>query len=204
MASVDVDFFALMGKWVSTMLERQSAEEMLMSSAASLRSLLDNSPSIITRSDRENRIEFIRVPGFDSAALNALIGQSFLIFVPETFHEMVMHALEQVFDKRTTTIQYETSSIDPNDGTLHWDVTSAAPIIEDGQVVSALLVSNDITERKKTEEKVQALLEAIPDMLFQVNTQGVFLDFKAAKHSCRHVSHGALNKRPAPFIKEPI
>lgn len=180
-ANTDRDFFSLMGKWVSTMLERKFAEEQVRASEANLRLILDNTPVVITKSDRDCRIEFTRVPGVDVALLEPLVGQNYLTFMPEEFHPVARNAVRQVFDEQIT-VQYESNTIDPRDGTQHWYLTNVAPIIENGRVVSALLVNNDITERKQAEEKIQALLEAIPDMLFQINTEGIFLDFKAAKN----------------------
>lgn len=180
-ANADRDFFSLMGKWVSTMLERKFAEELLRTSEANLRSILDNTPAVITRSDRDCRIEFTRVPGVDVKLLEPLVGQNFLDFMPTEFHAQVRSKIQHVFDTQMST-QYESNSIDPRDGTQHWYITNVAPIIENGRVISALLINNDITDRKLAEEKIQALLDAIPDMLFQINTDGIFLDFKAAKN----------------------
>jgi len=180
-ADTDRDFFSLMGKWVSTMLERKFAEEQMRASEANLRLILDNTPVVITKSDRDCRIEFTRVPGVDVALLEPLVGQSYLNFMPEEFHPVARNAVRQVFDEQIT-VQYESNTIDPRDGNQHWYLTNVAPIIENGRVVSALLVNNDITERKQAEVKIQALLEAIPDMLFQINIEGIFLDFKAAKN----------------------
>lgn len=179
-ANTDRDFFSLMGKWVSTMLERKFAEEKLYTSELNLRSILDNSPSIIIKINSEYRVEFLRVPGFDVKLLEPLIGQSILSFSPEKYHGIMSTELRRLFTEQCN-VYYETKALDSNDGKEHWYVTNGAPIIENGEVVSALLVSSDITERKQAEEKIQALLEAIPDMLFQINTEGIFLDFKAAK-----------------------
>lgn len=172
-SGVDQDFFVLMGQWVSTMLERKLAESRLRTSEASLRSILDNSPAIITRANRECFIEFTRVPGVEPALLETVIGQNFLDFMPEEFHDLARQSIKRVFNEKVT-VQYETSSIDPRDGSIHWYVTSVAPIIEDDEVVSALLVNNDITERKQLEEKIhtsekiyRSTASNVPGIMFQ-------------------------------------
>ena len=57
---------------------------------------------------------------------------------------------------------------------------------EDGQPIRMLAVIQDITERKQVEEalresenRAQAMLKAIPDLMFRLDRQGVFLDYKA-------------------------
>ncbi|HWQ19925.1 MAG TPA: histidine kinase N-terminal 7TM domain-containing protein, partial [Methanotrichaceae archaeon] len=44
-----------------------------------------------------------------------------------------------------------------------------------------LYIFEDVTERKRTEEAKSALLAAIPDMMFRLSSEGVFLDFSAHK-----------------------
>ncbi|MBD2040450.1 PAS domain S-box protein [Microcoleus sp. FACHB-672] len=62
------------------------------------------------------------------------------------------------------------------------------PIVENGVPVGAVLVFFDITERKRAEISLtrseannRALVNAIPDLMFRLNKEGTFLDFKAAK-----------------------
>ncbi len=174
--SIDQDFFILMGQWVSTMLERELAEMRLRNSEEELRSIINNSPVVITKADRDCRIEFTRMPGVDAALLEPIIGQNFLDFMPEEYHAVARSAIERAFDEQITT-QYESSAIDPRDNTAHWYITNIAPIIQEGRVVSALLINNDITERKQTEEVIQqnqAQMRQIADSL-----NGAIYEFSA-------------------------
>ncbi|TVR22616.1 MAG: PAS domain S-box protein [Anaerolineaceae bacterium] len=170
----DREFFELMAQWVSMMLERQIAETRLQASEANFRSILDNSPSVITRADRDGLIEFIRIPEIDDITLlEPIVGQSLIDFVAEDHRPVVHNALRRVFTENIPT-QYEAESISPDDGSMRWHVTNVAPIIEGDEVVSALLISSDITERKRAEEQLKrrdAILQAVAisyDKLFQV------------------------------------
>lgn len=159
-SAADRDFFSLMGRWVSLTLERKLALEELSISEANMRSLFDNTPAIITKVDRECRVEFIRVPGVDADLLMPFIGQSFLSLIPSEYHATAQDALAQMFAERRN-VQYETISVDPRDGLEHWYSTTAAPIIEGDDVTAALLISTDISERKQAERQIQAQNEAL-------------------------------------------
>jgi PAS domain S-box-containing protein len=57
---------------------------------------------------------------------------------------------------------------------------------EDGTVAYAAVVNHDITARKRDEEvlresesRAKAMLQAIPDLMFRLDSQSVFLDYKA-------------------------
>ena len=74
---------------------------------------------------------------------------------------------------------------DERDG--HWMVNRLHPILNaDGRVARLAIYSRDITERKRAEEllrvsesRAQAMLRAIPDLMFRMDRQGIFLDYRA-------------------------
>ncbi len=158
--SEDRDLLLLLAQWVSTMLDRKFAEDQLRSSEASLRSIIASSPAIITRTNRDCLIEFTHVPGVDPELLKPLIGQSFIDFMPAEFHDLARSQVAYVFAHQTNA-QYESSALNPLDGLQHWYNTNIAPVIEDGQVVSALLVNIDITERRSMEESLRLNARAV-------------------------------------------
>ena len=73
------------------------------------------------------------------------------------------------------------------DGSEFWVELSIAPIAnEEGVYTHLLSIQRDISDRKKadaalrdSEGRNQALLNAIPDLMFRLNHQGEFLDFRA-------------------------
>lgn len=77
------------------------------------------------------------------------------------------------------------------DGSLTWVSVSKIPLHDStGEVIGVLCTYEDITERKyaeealfKSEARNRALLNAIPDLMFRISKEGVFLDYKAEKDS---------------------
>lgn len=75
------------------------------------------------------------------------------------------------------------------DGTTFTAMVTDSPVYDqEGRIIGIIGVSFDLTERKRaeealrrSEEKNRALLNAIPDMMFQLRRNGTLLDFKKAK-----------------------
>ena len=72
------------------------------------------------------------------------------------------------------------------DGTEKWGITHKMPLRNlRGKIVGTFGLSIDITERKKieqalkeSEEYTKSILTAIPDLIFILDSKGIFLDFK--------------------------
>lgn len=77
----------------------------------------------------------------------------------------------------------------PGSGDLIWLLVNADPMLApDGTVRQVICTFSDISERQRMEEALRqseqrhrALLDAIPDLILQVNADGVYLDVKPAK-----------------------
>jgi PAS domain S-box-containing protein len=89
------------------------------------------------------------------------------------------------------------------DGT-EFPVSLATSIIHDdqGNVVAVMGIATDITERRRVEEALReseryarALLDAIPEMMFRLDRDGTYLDFKAKKEDLYFQDATILGKR---------
>ena len=85
-------------------------------------------------------------------------------------------------------IQYEVDVLDARDRVATIDFSLKPVRDETGQVVLLIFEGRDITDYKQAESALQAsvarncaLLEAIPDEIFRVTRDGIYLDWKAAK-----------------------
>lgn len=85
--------------------------------------------------------------------------------------------------------------------------TSFTPLKnEKGEIYGASVLSTDITELKrvsedllKSQNKFKAILNAVPDLIFVVSSEGVFLDYHTSE-----VSTTPLVASPEEFIGQPI
>ena len=77
-------------------------------------------------------------------------------------------------------------SVSPDSGSRHFQ-TSLSPIYNSKGIVDGILgVGRDITERKifekalqESDSRTKAMFQALPDLIFRISRQGVFLDYKA-------------------------
>ncbi|WP_434222563.1 PAS domain-containing protein [Limnospira platensis CENA597] len=76
-------------------------------------------------------------------------------------------------------------------GEAYWLSISITPVFDKwGNLTKFIAVESDITERQKiasawreSEVRNRSLIEAIPDLIFRINSQGVILDYFPAKNS---------------------
>jgi PAS domain S-box-containing protein len=97
------------------------------------------------------------------------------------------------------------------DGQIRWIRTRAFPLQnEEGEVFRVAGISEDVTEQtvtenalRRTEAKNRALLNAIPDLIFRVSRDGVYLDYHARDQSkLRAPPQEFLGKRVWDFFPD--
>src|SRR3990170_6514285 len=136
--------------------ERKKAEEALSGSEEKWRSLAENAPNIIIIVDHLGTIQFINHIVVD-ARPEEIVGRSIYDFIGPEHHNVVKKTIEQVFLTGEGT-SYEISGVGPK-GNVSWYNTQVGPIKQDGRIVSATLITTDITERKQAEENLRFLKE---------------------------------------------
>jgi PAS domain S-box-containing protein len=167
--------------------ERARAENALRESEERYRLLMESADAAISMVNREGTFLFM-----NSVAARSLGGEPrdftgqtvFDLFPPEAADIHVTDIRRVIESGQGTVIEAPTVVA----GEPRWYRTSLQPIRDSaGTVTSALVIAYDITERKhaesalrQSEAKTRALLNAIPDLMFQLTEEGEFIDYKAA------------------------
>jgi rsbT co-antagonist protein RsbR len=115
---------------------------------------VENAPNTIVMIDGERRIEFINSAASPEGTPQPL-GRSIFDFMDVQFHDSVKAVTDRVFQTGESG-SYECEGIHP-DGTRLWYETHAGPVKRNGEIVSATLISIDVTERKHAEDENRRL-----------------------------------------------
>ncbi|HDH97294.1 MAG TPA: PAS domain S-box protein, partial [Proteobacteria bacterium] len=141
--------------------ERIRVQEALRASEEKLRLLFDNVSDVIYMLDRDLKVLTItpsveRVLGYKPSEL---VGKPIFehnILAPE-YLELAANNLKKVFaGERIGPVEYEFIA---KDGTRKFGEISGTPIVHKGEVVAALLVGRDVTERRRAEERYRQVVE---------------------------------------------
>jgi PAS domain S-box-containing protein len=138
--------------------ERKQTEIALKESEEKWRSLVENAPNIIMLIDCDKRIQFINhvVSGF---GIEDIIGRSIYDFIQPEYHDVARGTIDRVFQTGEAD-SYEIVGSGP-DGSISWYETKVGSIKHDGQVISVIQITSDITERKRAENEINQLYEQL-------------------------------------------
>jgi PAS domain S-box-containing protein len=132
--------------------KRKNTEEALREGEEKWTSLTRNTNDIIMMVDSKGIIQYINktLPPYTP---KETIGKTLYNYVPKDHHYIMSNSLTKVF-KTGEPDNYEVSSNIPEIGTM-WFSTKVVPIKHDGEVTDVILISTDITERKRVEERLR-------------------------------------------------
>jgi PAS domain S-box-containing protein len=165
-------------------LER--TERQLRKSEERWRSFVKNVPERIMMLDRNGVILFTNrtAPG---RKVNEVIGTSVYQYCPPQEQKKIQKILSSVFQSGKS-CKYE-AHIVRVDGTEVYYENSVGPIKHDGQIVSAILIANDISERKQAEEALRAsesrlksIINSMVDLVFTFDEKARFTFCSAPSH----------------------
>lgn len=159
--------------------ERESMETALENSEARWRTVVENAPDIIAAVDNDGTLLRVNrtMPG---VALNQAVGMKLWdIMYPED-RKKATATLKEVFQSGESG-SYEGRYIHP-EGHLTWWETRIGPVTRDNQVVEAILITTDVTNRvyaeealRRSEARWRTVVENAPDIITTVDSEGTLL-----------------------------
>jgi len=151
-------------------LDQRVAERthQLQASEANLRSFIQASPAIVLQVDPEHRVLFAHIPGMDEAALQPALGQPVLAITPPQSHGDIQQALTKVFAEQET-VQYEGPGIDPISSQSRTYLVNVAPVLSNGQVTSAIMLSHDVTNRIQARQELVEINKQLDQFAYVIS-----------------------------------
>ncbi|MBD2594390.1 PAS domain S-box protein [Nostoc spongiaeforme FACHB-130] len=141
--------------------ERKQAEMALAESEAMLRSVLKSTPSMVRVINTEGEISFINQTT-PHLSWEEVVGTSIDDYVLQEDCEIQRSALEKVFAQGEV-VSYETRALDKQTKLKYYH-SQIGPIWHNQQVTGAVIITNDITDRKQTEIALQRAQEALQQL----------------------------------------
>ena len=150
--------------------ERKTAEQALLESEATMRSIMDSSPDFVMLLDLEVRIRFMNRTTPEHKIEN-VIGRDVYSFVEERFWPVMKACFERV---RQTGRQdsYEVEYVSPHQGRIVFE-SRVAPVLHDDTIVGFSVLASDITARREaeraiveSEERFRQLTESLDDVFW--------------------------------------
>ncbi len=173
--------------YVRDITDRRLAEGALLESEDRYRNVVESQTELICRFSPDTRLTYVNDAycRYFGKSREELIGTEFTELLPATIRPWAKKEIESLArHPRTTTSEHEVLLPDGSLGWQQW-VNHAIPSV-DGRVLELQAIGRDITERKRAEqallesnERNQAILRALPDLMFLQNKEGVYLDYYA-------------------------
>ena len=146
----------------------------LRQSEQRLRSMVENAPAFIVSVERDGTIASINRT-LSELTVEETVGRSVYEFIPVEHHDIIRRALHRVYDTGLPD-QYELMGAGP-EGRPAWYSTHIAPIEDGDRVAEAVLISIDITERRRAEqalEQYQKMADSTSDLMAFVDRDYVY------------------------------
>jgi PAS domain S-box-containing protein len=171
--------------YIRDITNQKSAEEALRRSEDEYRKVVESQTELICRFLPDTTLTYVNDAycRYFSKTREELVGSKYIELVPEEVRDFIQEQANiLVRNPGTRTNEHEV--ILP-DGTIGWQQwVDHAITSRDGKVLELLAIGRDITDRKRAEqaahetaERNRAILRAIPDMVFLLDRDGVYLDF---------------------------
>ncbi|GGA73671.1 hybrid sensor histidine kinase/response regulator [Flavobacterium palustre] len=164
---------------------RKRAEEAVAQSEKRFHTLTEVSPVGIYRTDLTGATTYVnqRWSQIVGISFEQSMGSGWYLAIhPDDQVKLYVEWKKVVKDREKSLLEYR--FIKP-DGTIVWVIGQATPETDaDNQIIGFIGTITDITERKQAEnrfittsKKMEAIIEAIPDMMFEINLEGKIFNY---------------------------
>lgn len=172
--------------------ERKKAEQELMKSENHLRTILQTDPECIKLLNANGELLEMNPAGLamiEADSLEQVKGKPVLSIVGFSYKRAFGKLIKDIFKGKTERLEFEITGLK---GTQRWLETHAVPLKNsEGEIISLLGITRDITERKKTErelvankEQLDLIYNTVTDVIFVVNIeQGNRFKFVSVNHA---------------------
>ena len=175
---------------VRNITENRRSQQALQESEQRLQAILDNSTALIYVKDLQGRY----------LTINAWFGILFDVDREEikgkTDYDIFPKKMADAYRANDLKVIEARSPLDseeivPHQDGLHTYISIKFPLFDTaGDIYATCGISTDISERKRAENALnsslatnRALLDAIPDSMFRISNEGIFVNFKAVKNN---------------------
>jgi PAS domain S-box-containing protein len=119
-----------------------------------LEAILNFAPAFIVALSNQGTVDYVN-RALPQKPMASVIGASWLDCIPAEWQTLMQEKLRVMAN--TESIQAFESVTSGSDGTPHWFESQLAPIRTDGEIVGAVLVSQEVTEKKRVQAEVDTL-----------------------------------------------
>jgi urea transport system substrate-binding protein len=175
--------------WVARdITEAKQAEKALQESEQRYRSVVDNLKEVVFQTDTSGLWTFLNpawteITGF---SVKESLGNFFFNYVHPRDRQQSIELFQSLMECHKQYCRHEVRYLTKDAGFRWIEVYAQLTLAKDGTVIGTSGTLNDITERKlatealqQSEERMRALVNAIPDEMFRHRVDGTFLDVKA-------------------------
>lgn len=168
-SSEDKDFIRLVGRWVSTMIERMRTEVKLSDKEELYRTLVENSHNLIVESKIDGTLVYLNsnhknLLGYDT---EDLLGKSVYDYIHEDDRKPVTAEFMRAIT--TNTAANAVFRFRHKNGQWRWLESSGKSFKTSNNEARWVIDSRDVTERKRTEEQIQKSLREKESLLREIH-----------------------------------
>jgi PAS domain S-box-containing protein len=152
--------------------EKKKAEKKVKESDERIRLFTQNIPDFLLQIDRTGEINYINKT-LEGLTQKDVIGSSVYSWIPEGFSEEFKDKVEKVFsDGGSQIMEYPGNGLK---GEPLWFESKIGPFEKSGIITQVIIVSRDITERKRTELNLERALDEIIELEQRLEAENIYL-----------------------------